>query len=114
MIALRGAPASFPMSPKLWPLQKFLVLSEEVQEEAVKYINDNFPDQKFVGIHLRNGIDWVWFMCPGLSFFCVLYYLAVINIDFLKILFVWRLYEIDLLHWWLHLQSSILLTTRFI
>ena len=59
VIALKGAPAPYPMSPKNWPLQKYVRLSPQITDEADKYINDNFPGEVFVGIHLRNGIDWV-------------------------------------------------------
>lgn len=58
VIAMRGAPASFPMKPSLWSLQRFLVLSDAIQQEAEVYINEYFPAKSFIGIHLRNGIDW--------------------------------------------------------
>lgn len=58
VVALKGAPAPFPMKPENWELHKYLQWSDEIIHQGQKYIQDNFPGQKFVGIHLRNGIDW--------------------------------------------------------
>lgn len=62
MIALKGAPAPFPMKPENWHLQKYLEFSDDVTAQAEDYINGHFPGEKFIGVHLRNGIDWVSFM----------------------------------------------------
>ncbi|KAK2181134.1 hypothetical protein NP493_409g01017 [Ridgeia piscesae] len=59
VIAMRGAPAGFPISPADRQLQRYLVFSDKIENDANSYISKNFPDQKFVGIHLRNGADWV-------------------------------------------------------
>lgn len=59
VLAMRGAPASFPVPKKFRPLQRHLVFSDRIVEEAEKYIENNFPNETFVGIHLRNGADWV-------------------------------------------------------
>ena len=56
---MRGAPAGFPISPADRQLQRYLVFSDKIENDANSYISKNFPDQKFVGIHLRNGADWV-------------------------------------------------------
>jgi len=56
---MRGAPAPYPMNPENWPLQKYLKFSKRISDESEGYIDHNFKDQSFVGIHLRNGIDWV-------------------------------------------------------
>ena len=61
VIALKGAPAPFPMLPSLWHLQKHLVFSDYIMRQANKYIEENFPYKSFIGIHLRNGADWVGF-----------------------------------------------------
>ena len=58
-MAFKGAPASFPIEEDDVPLQKYLVWSDAVEEEALDYINKHFPGDVFVGIHLRNGRDWV-------------------------------------------------------
>ncbi|KAL8571468.1 hypothetical protein ACOMHN_051174 [Nucella lapillus] len=59
VIALKGAPASFPVSEEFAPLQRYLQWSEKMEGQAAGYIRDHFPGEIFVGIHLRNGPDWV-------------------------------------------------------
>jgi len=56
---MRGAPASFPVQSEHRHLQQHLVFSRRVEDEAQKYIDEHFARKKFVGIHLRNGADWV-------------------------------------------------------
>jgi len=56
---MRGAPASFPVQPEHRELQRHLVFSRRIEDEAQKYIDKHFARKKFVGIHLRNGDDWV-------------------------------------------------------
>ena len=57
--ALRGAPAAFPVLPNHRQLQRYMEFSEGISRFCDKYINENFPGEKFIGIHLRNGNDWV-------------------------------------------------------
>jgi peptide-O-fucosyltransferase len=59
VLTFRGAPAAFPVQPKHRELQRYLVFSHRIQEEAYNYIESHFRGQKFVGLHLRNGADWV-------------------------------------------------------
>ena len=61
VLAMRGAPASFPVQPEHRELQQHLVFSRRIADEAQKYIDRHFGGEKFVGIHLRNGADWVSF-----------------------------------------------------
>ena len=56
---MRGAPASFPVRPENRGLQQHLVFSRRIEDEARKYIDKHFAGKKFVGVHLRNGADWV-------------------------------------------------------
>jgi peptide-O-fucosyltransferase len=58
ILAFRGAPASFPVQRQHRELQRHLVFSSRIQDEAHKYIETHFDGQKFVGLHLRNGADW--------------------------------------------------------
>ena len=58
VLAFRGAPASFPVQPQHRSLQRHLVFTEEVTGPGDHYIKENFGKEKFVGLHLRNGIDW--------------------------------------------------------
>ncbi|XP_076462292.1 GDP-fucose protein O-fucosyltransferase 1-like [Babylonia areolata] len=59
VIALKGAPASFPVTEEFVPLQQYLQWSEGLEKQAEDYIQAHFPGETFVGIHLRNGPDWV-------------------------------------------------------
>ncbi|CAH2002162.1 unnamed protein product [Acanthoscelides obtectus] len=54
-----GAPASFPIQQKNRALQKYLKWSDDIEEKAIKFIKTYIPKGAFIGIHLRNGIDWV-------------------------------------------------------
>ena len=58
VLAMRGAPAAFPIRPSHRDLQRYLVFAEKIDDDANKYIDENFPDKKFIGVHLRNGPDW--------------------------------------------------------
>jgi peptide-O-fucosyltransferase len=58
VLALRGAPGSFPVAESNWHLQKYFVWSDMINEQVDNYIKETFPDGPFVGIHLRNGQDW--------------------------------------------------------
>lgn len=59
VLAFTGAPASFPVQRENLGLQKYLVWSEEVGAKADAFIKSVLPKGAFIGIHLRNGIDWV-------------------------------------------------------
>jgi peptide-O-fucosyltransferase len=63
VVALRGAPAPFPIAEENIPLAKYLQWSESIEEEANSHIQKLTGGDKFIGIHLRNGIDWVIFCC---------------------------------------------------
>ena len=58
VIALKGAPATFPMFKEDRKNQKFLEWSDQMNENVQDYINKTFGLNKFIGIHLRNGPDW--------------------------------------------------------
>ncbi|GAB1605500.1 GDP-fucose protein O-fucosyltransferase 1-like [Argonauta hians] len=59
VVAMRGAPASFPVSKQHVSLHKYLYWSEAIEAKANDYIEDTFDGREFIGIHLRNGVDWV-------------------------------------------------------
>ncbi|KAJ6632762.1 GDP-fucose protein O-fucosyltransferase 1 [Pseudolycoriella hygida] len=59
VIAFTGAPASFPVQDENRSLQKYLVWSDDITRQAKHFIKNNLPKGSFIGIHLRNGIDWV-------------------------------------------------------
>lgn len=58
VIALKGAPASYPMMAHDRINQKFMVWSDNISEQADDYIRKTFNNEKFLAIHLRNGPDW--------------------------------------------------------
>ncbi|EDO34766.1 predicted protein [Nematostella vectensis] len=58
VIALMGAPGSFPCETQNKWLQKYVKWSVSINKKADKFITEVLPDGPFVGIHLRNGIDF--------------------------------------------------------
>ena len=59
VIALKGPPASFPVEEEFVSLQRFLHWSADIERQASTYIADHILGETYVGIHLRNGPDWV-------------------------------------------------------
>eukprot|EP00117_Sycon_ciliatum_P019421 scpid61135/ scgid17610/ GDP-fucose protein O-fucosyltransferase 1; Peptide-O-fucosyltransferase 1 len=60
VLALRGAPAGFPMTKKNNALHEHLVWSDAIASERDRLIAEHLPaGGKFVGIHIRNAQDWV-------------------------------------------------------
>ncbi|XP_011633785.1 GDP-fucose protein O-fucosyltransferase 1 [Pogonomyrmex barbatus] len=59
VLAFTGAPASFPIQLENKPLQKCLNWNNDILNKAKAFIKKKLPRGAFVGIHLRNGIDWV-------------------------------------------------------
>ncbi|XP_050433749.1 GDP-fucose protein O-fucosyltransferase 1 [Adelges cooleyi] len=58
VLAFVGAPASFPIQKENVQLHKYLKWNFEIDSLAKQFINERIKPGKFVGIHLRNGIDW--------------------------------------------------------
>ncbi|XP_022783767.1 GDP-fucose protein O-fucosyltransferase 1-like [Stylophora pistillata] len=59
VIALMGAPGAFPVHSQNRWLQKFVQWSAKVENKAKRFISTVMNNEPFVGIHLRNGIDFV-------------------------------------------------------
>lgn len=59
VIAFTGAPAAFPVQKENLHLQKYLKWSEDIDSKANSFIKKFLPKGAFIGIHLRNGIDWI-------------------------------------------------------
>lgn len=59
VIAFTGAPAAFPVQQENLHLHKYLKWSDEIDEKADGFIKNELPKGAFIGIHLRNGIDWI-------------------------------------------------------
>lgn len=60
VLAFTGAPGAFPVLEKNVPLQKYLKWSESINNQVEQFLQRFKPnkDDKFIGIHLRNGIDF--------------------------------------------------------
>lgn len=59
VLAFTGAPASFPVQKENVHLQKYLTWSDDIANKARIFIKKNMSGGAFLGIHLRNGQDWV-------------------------------------------------------
>ncbi|XP_061401462.1 GDP-fucose protein O-fucosyltransferase 1 [Musca vetustissima] len=59
VIAFTGAPASFPVQKENRDIHEYLKWNKKMREAATKFIKNTLPKGAFLGIHLRNGIDWV-------------------------------------------------------
>lgn len=59
VLAFTGAPASFPVQLENKKLQKCFVWNDDMINRAKSFIKKRLPPGAFIGIHLRNGIDWV-------------------------------------------------------
>ncbi|XP_023955249.1 GDP-fucose protein O-fucosyltransferase 1 isoform X2 [Bicyclus anynana] len=59
VLAFTGAPASFPVQFENVHLQKYLIWSDDILSKSRSFIKNNMSGGGFLGIHLRNGPDWV-------------------------------------------------------
>lgn len=62
VLAFTGAPASFPVQIENKQFQKCLNWNNDMLNKAKTFIKEKLPKGAFVGIHLRNGIDWVFLL----------------------------------------------------
>jgi len=58
-LAFTGAPASFPVQAENRDLHQYLVWSANIKDQAIDFIRSTLPVGPYIGIHLRNGVDWV-------------------------------------------------------
>lgn len=56
---IAGAPASFPVQNGNQILHKYLTWSDDLVTRSRSFIKKNMSGGGFLGIHLRNGQDWV-------------------------------------------------------
>ncbi|CAF4760694.1 unnamed protein product [Pieris macdunnoughi] len=59
VLAFTGAPASFPVQAENVHLQKYLKWNVQILDKAKLFIKENMNGGGFLGLHLRNGQDWV-------------------------------------------------------
>lgn len=59
VLAFVGAPASFPIQKENVDIHRYLKWDDGIENLANIFINDRIKPGKFIGIHLRNGVDWV-------------------------------------------------------
>lgn len=59
VLAFVGAPASFPIQKENLDIHQYLKWSNKIENLAKSFIDERIKPGKFIGIHLRNGIDWV-------------------------------------------------------
>lgn len=57
VVALFGAPGFFPPQQRNWPLQRYLVWSEDVRGDAEPFLDEHVM-RPLLALHLRNGSDW--------------------------------------------------------
>ncbi|CAH2104709.1 unnamed protein product [Euphydryas editha] len=59
VLAFTGAPASFPVQSENVHLQRYVTWNSDILNKSKLFIKNNFKGGGFLGIHLRNGQDWV-------------------------------------------------------
>lgn len=67
VLAFTGAPASFPVQLENKKLHKYVEWNTDMLNKAIAFIKQKLPRGAFVGIHLRNGIDWVCICLPDIQ-----------------------------------------------
>ena len=59
VLAFTGAPSNFPILQEDVPLQKYLKWSDDFENKSNLFFKDHMNQKRFIGIHLRNGVDFV-------------------------------------------------------
>ena len=59
MLAFAGAPAAFPVAAHNVELHRYLRWASLIENESENFIRDEIKERPYLGIHLRNGVDWV-------------------------------------------------------
>jgi peptide-O-fucosyltransferase len=68
VLAFTGAPGAFPVLERNVPLQKYVKWSDNINKKADEVISKlkADPNDKFIALHLRNGVDFVSVLSFGL------------------------------------------------
>ncbi|CAF0800266.1 unnamed protein product [Didymodactylos carnosus] len=75
VISMKEAPAQFPMLSNNRKLQKYLKWSQKILDEVYQHQQTLFNSSKYIGIHLRNDIDWLK-ACSDIETYHTQYYMA--------------------------------------
>jgi peptide-O-fucosyltransferase len=59
VLAFTGAPAPYPVQKENVQLHQYLKWNEEMYAKSGDFVKNILPKGPFIGIHLRNGVDWV-------------------------------------------------------
>ncbi len=60
VLAFTGAPGAFPVIKENVRLQEYLKWSDDVESRAIRFLlNKNKKNEFLIGLHMRNGIDFV-------------------------------------------------------
>ena len=59
VLAFTGAPATFPVQLENKKIHKCLQWSDSISNTVKSFMKENLPPGAFIGVHFRNGIDWV-------------------------------------------------------
>ncbi|KPI93843.1 PREDICTED: GDP-fucose protein O-fucosyltransferase 1 [Papilio xuthus] len=59
VLAFTGAPASFPVQEENVHLHKYLKWNQNIVNKSRAFIKNNMSGGGFIGLHLRNGQDWI-------------------------------------------------------
>jgi len=68
VLALSGAPGSFPVAEHNRDLQRYFKWSQPITDLANNFIQEYIGDGTYVGVHLRMGSDWVGFIATIIGF----------------------------------------------
>ena len=58
VLAFTGAPAPYPVQKENVLLHKYLKWNDYLLNKAENFIKTQLPKGPFIGVHLRNGVDW--------------------------------------------------------
>lgn len=58
VLAFTGSPATFPVQAENVGLQRYLMWQPLLKTAAINWTKSHLPKGAYIGIHLRNGIDW--------------------------------------------------------
>eukprot|EP00731_Ephydatia_muelleri_P011989 Em0006g883a len=64
VLAFKGAPATFPVLRHHRHLQRYVLWSDKMNRIVEDYITKEMKAAPFIGVHMRIGVDWLFFFLP--------------------------------------------------